>query len=292
MVGFVLASLVAACQTPAAPAELSIVVSTSILGDVVREVAGQEASVTVLIPVGASPHDYSPSARQVAEVADADLVVVNGLGLEEALVDVMASAAQNEVLTLGPELTPLPAGPSGQFDPHVWMDPVRVADGVDLIVERLVKLDPAGDWNARGEAYRARLETLHSTIERWTASIPSDRRFLVTNHDSLEYFADRYGLDVIGTVIPGTSTLAEPSAADLADLAAIIEETGTSAIFAETTEPDRLAAAVASEFDRPITIVTLYTGSLGEPGSPADTYLGMMLEDAQLITSALGGTTS
>lgn len=281
--------LLGSCGSPQDGDGISVVVSTSILGDIVEQIVGDEAEVEVLIPVGGSPHDFSPSAQQVAALSSADLVIVNGLGLEETLLDVAEAARADgvTVLEVGPQLDPLPLAGSDTLDPHVWLDPVRMMDAVELIASQLAVIDGAGDWLARAEAYRQELEALDADIVELVGSIPEDRRTLVTNHDSMGYFAQRYGLEVIGTVIPGGSTLAAPSAADLAELVTAVEESGTAAIFAETTEPDRLAQTVAAELDRPIVVVELYTGSLGTTGSGADSYLGMMRTNAELIASAL-----
>ncbi len=267
---------------------LRIVATTSILGDVAGAVAGDEAVVEVLMPVGTDAHAFQPSARQVASLSEAGLVVAVGLGLEEGLADVLANAASDgtAVLEIGPELRPRPLG-SGP-DPHVWMDPQRMGDAAGLLAAELERLDPGGGWSARADTYRAGLDAADRTIAELLASVPAERRKLVTNHEALGYFADRYGFEVVGVVIPGGSTQAEPSSADLADLVATIEREGVPAIFAETSDPATLAESVAAEAGGEVAVVELYTESLGAPGSGADTLAGMLITDAERIAAALG----
>ena len=176
----------------------------------------------------------------------------------------------------------------GDEDPHFWQDPSRMARAVDLIADQLTEIDGSIDWDARADAYAAELTALDAEIEAMLAGIPEDQRKIVTNHEAFGYFADRYGFEVVGTVIPGGSTLAEPSAGDLADLVREIEEEGVRAIFAENTNPSALAEAVAGELGTEIEVYELYSDSLGEPGSPAETYLGMIRANAQTVASALG----
>ncbi len=271
--------------------------TTSILGDVVAEITDGALPTETLIPIGADPHDYRPSARQAATVAGAALVVANGLGLEEGLSDVLAGAAAEgvPVVEIGPLVDPLPFGrhsgnESQSLDPHVWLDPLRMAKGARVIATSLASVDPATDasvWQARGERYATELEGLDRRIRDILSVIPPERRLLVTNHDAFGYFADRYGFRIVGTVIPGGSTLAEPSPADLDALVRSIEASGVDAIFVETTASPDLAEALASELGRPIQVVELYTGSLGGPGSGADTYIGMMETNAHRIADAL-----
>ena len=167
------------------------------------------------------------------------------------------------------------------------MDPLRVAEAARLIAAELAALDPTKEWRARADAYAAELGELDEEIQGMLASIPAEKRKLLTNHDALGYFADRYGFEVVGTVIPGGSTLAEPSSAGLARLVETIEEEGVKVIFAETIEPAALAEALAAEADTEVRVVEIYTGSLGEPGSGADTLIGMLRTNARLIADAL-----
>lgn len=276
-----------------------VVATTSILGDIATQVAAEDAEVQVLIPVGVDPHEFSPSPREAALLEDADLVVANGLGLEEGLADTLADA--DAVLEVAAEVDPVPLEEHGGaaqeedgeehaddgLDPHVWMDPIRMADAALLIGNRLSEAAP-GDWEERADRYAERLRDLDEEIRVTLEAIPADRRGLVTNHESLGYFAGRYDLSILGAVIPGGTTLGEPSAAGLSELAALIRERDVPAIFAETTQPSALAEALAEEVGRPVEIVELFTESLGPPGSGADTYVDLMRTNARLVAEALG----
>ncbi|MCZ6518338.1 MAG: metal ABC transporter substrate-binding protein [Actinobacteria bacterium] len=266
----------------------SVVVTTTIIGDVVRNVVGADATIEVLVPTGADPHDYQASSRQVAGINRADLVVVNGLGLEEALVDVLQAAKKDgaNILEIAPLLDPNPLGNS--LDPHVWLDPKRMADAARLIAEEMTRVDASIDWSSRAEAYAIELDIIHREIESILEAVHGDSRNLVTDHDALGYFAAVYGFEVVGTVIPGGSTLGAPSSDELAKLVRLIEMEGVVAIFAGTTESSAVASAVAAEVGHEVIVVELYTGSLGEPGSGADTLVRMMLTNAELIAEALG----
>lgn len=276
---------------------LSVVVTTTVLGDVVREVAGEGAAVEVLMPVGADPHDFQPSASQIAMITQADLVVANGLGLEEGLLDVLSGADSDGVaiLEVGPQLDPLPLRQAvgeddhGGEDPHVWFDPIRMATAARLVADALEVVDPGGGWAERADAYAGDLTTTDERIASLLSAIPDNRRKLVTSHESLGYFADRYGFEVVGVVVPGGSTLSNPSSEELARLIDTIRSEGVRVIFSESTQSDALVEAIGSELGDGVAIVDLYSGSLGEPGSGADTLIGMLTTNAQRIAEALGG---
>jgi zinc/manganese transport system substrate-binding protein len=272
----------------------SVVVTTTIWGDVVRSIVGDDASVTVLIPIGSDPHEYSASSSEVASLQSADLVVANGLGLEDRLVDVLVAAQRDgaNVLTIADKVDPILFGTSSEhggtdLDPHVWFDPTRVAAGALLIADALASVDTSVDWHSRAKAYGAELLRVDAEVRAELMKVPAGMRKLVTNHDSLGYLADRYGYEVIGTVIPGGATLASPSSADLAALVSIIEDEGVQAIFGESTEPAVLAEAVAAEVGHEIAVVELFTGSLGGENSGAETLLELLLTDAKRIAAAL-----
>ena len=292
----------------------SIVVTTNVLGDVVRTVAGDAADVEVLMAPGTDPHSFEPSAKEAGLLREADLVVANGLGLEAALAGTLESAAADgvPVLRVGEHVDPIPFGGEtepeethddghanshragvhtgddhGGPDPHFWMDPVRMADAVEVVGRELSTVYPAGDWSDRAEAYVTELHALDEEIRRLLAPIPEDRRQMVTNHDAFSYFTQRYGLQEVGTVIPAGTTLAEPSAADLEALVTEIREHEVPAIFVDTTASNRLAQAVADEVG--IRVVELYSGSLDGDDPAADTYLDMMRTNAERIAEALAG---
>jgi zinc/manganese transport system substrate-binding protein len=292
---------------------LLVVTTTTILGDLARNVVGDHARVEVLMPLGADPHGYQPSARQVALLLEADLVVANGLLLEEGLAGVLASAAADgaNVLEIGEFLSPLPFGGDGHndaddhdddgghpdddgdgnghgdHDPHFWMDPVRMAEAARLIAAELSRIEPGVDWAEGADSYAAELNAADARIREILQGIPGDRRKLVTNHEAFTYFAARYGFEVVGVVIPGGSALADPSSAQLASLVETMRDEGVRAIFAETTQSAELAEAVAAELGGEARVVRLYTGSLGEPGSGADSLIAMLTTNAERIAAAL-----
>lgn len=321
VIASLVAVVVAACTGGSDPAEpaasaapdggaVRVVATTSILGDLTSNVLGDEGSVEVIIDAGTDPHAFEASAGDIATIRDADLVVANGLDLETSLLDALAAAEEDgvPVLHVAEHVDPLPFGDAhgdahsdegghteeeadhGEFDPHFWLDPRRVATAVDVIAERLTDVTPPGAdaITANAEAYRAEVLALDAEVEDTFAAIPDDRRALVTNHDAFGYLAARYGFEVVGTVIPGGSTLAEPSARELAQLAATIEETGVPAIFTENIAPPRVVETVSREVGRDIEVVQLYSDALGDEASAASTYLELVRTNAQRIVEALG----
>ena len=376
---------------------LTVVATTTIWGDIVSQVTGDAANVEVVMPVGADPHDFQASSAQVEAMANADLVVVNGLQLEEGLLDVIETLEADgvNVLEIAALLDPIPFGEGGHDhhdhegeeghsdedhdhegeegskdedhdhegeeghsdedhdhegeegskdedhdhegeeghsdedhdgeeghdhegeegskdedhdhegeeghddhghdhgdeDPHVWHDPLRVAAAAELIAQELAALDPNGPWAANAEAYAAELRALDTEVIEILEVVPEDRRKMVTNHDAFGYFADRYDFEVVGTVIPSISTLAEPSSSDLAELVETMEKENIDVIFTETIEPATLAEAVAAESGTDVAVVPLFTGSLGElpPPDPTsgETYVDMIRTNATRIAGAL-----
>ena len=280
----------------------TVVATTTILGDVVANVVGEEAEVVVLMPVGADPHDFQASSSQVADINRADLVIANGLLLEEGLDDVLDAAVADgaRVVRLAPLLDPIPFGSESSHDhegeqdhegddPHVWFDPIRMAEAARLIAAELTPIAPEVDWMGRADSYATELVAADTSIIETLAGIPSDRRRLVTSHEAFRYFADRYDFVIIGTVIPAGSTLADPSSEELADLVRVMEREGVRAIFAETTQSTALSEAIAAELGQGVQVVSLYTGSLDEPGTGADTLIGMLQTNAGRIATALDG---
>jgi zinc/manganese transport system substrate-binding protein len=167
------------------------------------------------------------------------------------------------------------------------MDPLRVAEGARMIAAALAEIAPEVDWIARADAYASSLTEADEMIVAVLSGVDEDDRIMVTNHDAFGYFADRYGFEVVGIVIPGGSTLGDPSSRELAELVETMEAEGVTAIFVETTQPSVLAEAVAAELGGDVDVVELYTGSLGEPGSGADTVIGMLTTNADGIAEAL-----
>jgi len=282
---------------------VNVVVSTNILGDVVQNLVAcaGDGSVTVLMPAGADPHDFTPSSAQVADVVNADLVVTNGLGLESGLDSALEGAIADgaRVYAVAPWLDPIPFDDDhsdddgddhdhGSRDPHVWFDMPRMATATTLIATELGVVTGEQDvYEACGAAYSAEILTAEAGVRAAMESVPASRRVLVTDHEALGYLADLYGYEVAGTVIPAGTTLADPSSSDLANLASVMREEGVNVIFANVAEPTKLADAVAAEVGTEVTVVPIFVESLGEPGSSADTYIGLMQANAQLIAENL-----
>jgi len=281
-----------------------VVATTGIWADVVANVAcGGLADVRTVIPAGADPHAFEPSMRDRATLSDASLVVANGLGLEESLRAPLAAVADEgvPVFEVGRHVRTIPvaggaeAGSDhgtgsghGGADPHIWQDPTRVREAIPALAEVLVKdagLDRA-KVDACAAAYTAELTALDQRTETTLGGVPEARRKLVTSHDALGYLAARYGYEVIGTVIPSASTMAQTNPADIERLAGLISSTGVPAVFAETQHSAADTEALARRVGD-IEVVTLSTDTLGEPGSGSDTYVGLMDTNARLIADAL-----
>ncbi|WP_229068960.1 zinc ABC transporter substrate-binding protein AztC [Actinoplanes sp. DH11] len=280
-----------------APDEAHIVVTTNILGDVVREITGDQAKVTVLMKPDADPHSFAVSAREAYTMQTADLVVYNGLGLEEGVLRHVESARAEgvPVMEVGARVDPLEyrdGDAAGMPDPHFWTDPGRVGAAVRLLTEEIVaRVDgvDAGAVRERADAYAREVADLDAQLAARFAGLPADRRVLVTNHHVFGYLADRYDFTVVGAVLPSGTTLASPSAADLASLVTAIERHRVPAIFADTAQPARLAEVLAAEAGVEVRVVGLYSESLGGAGSEAASYLDMMRFNADAI---IGGLTA
>jgi ABC-type Zn uptake system ZnuABC Zn-binding protein ZnuA len=287
--------------------KLRVVATTGILGDVVHNVAGDLVALTTLIGPNQDPHTYEPTPKDVAVIERADVVFINGLGLEEGLASTIDAAVGKgtPVVSASAGIQPrqldqstpsrnntsvaTPAAGRGHAagDPHVWMDPENVKVWTDNLERSLSALDPgnAAAYGLNAAAYSRKLDELDAYIRGQVALIPSDRRKLVTDHEALGYFADRYGFQIVGAVIPSVSTSAEPSAGELAALIDKIRTEKVPAVFIGTTANPKLADLVAR--DTGATVLPLYTGEMGPPGSGADSYIGMMRADIDTIVKGL-----
>lgn len=283
----------AACASPADDRPL-IVVSTNILGDVVDEIVGDQAQVVTLMKPNADPHSFEISAQEAATLRDADLIVSNGLGLEEGLQQHLDAAAASEVplFVAGDAIDVLDysAGDAaGMPDSHFWTDPDRMIDVVDALepaVAEIAGID-VDELSSDTAAYRGELDSLDDEMSAAFETIPESRRALVTNHHVFGYLAQRFDFAIVGAVIPGGTTLAAPSASDLADLVDAVEQTGVPAIFAESSSPDRLVQALADEADVHVDVIELFTESLTDDDGGAPDYLTMMRVNTERITSGL-----
>ncbi|AOX67608.1 zinc ABC transporter substrate-binding protein [Curtobacterium sp. BH-2-1-1] len=264
-----------------------VAVTTNILGDVVSEVVGDAAEVMVLMPAGADPHSFEASAQEAARLRTADLVVENGLGLEEGVSRHVRAAADDgvPVFTAGDAVDALEwtteddSGP----DPHIWTDPARMVDVVEALDDDLRDVGVRATGTAD---YLDALHALDGEMEQAFGALSPGQRALVTNHHVFGYLADRYGFRVVGAVIPSGTTLASPSAADLRDLADAIADAGVPTVFADASQPARLAQVLADEVGVHVEIRSLATESLTADG-PASTYLGMMRSNTEAIVDGL-----
>jgi zinc/manganese transport system substrate-binding protein len=264
----------------------AIVATTTIWADITSHVACGEPVVS-LVPAGADPHSYEPSLRDRELVAEAALVVANGAGLESTTEPLLDAAIDDgvDVVEVAPHVDLLDGGEheegeheDGAGDPHVWQDPTRVAVALEVIASAL----SAAGYDTCEANYRDELLALDAEITDILAVVPSDDRLLVTSHDSLAYFADRYDFEIVGAVIPSTSTMADSSAGELAELAELVEERSVRALFTDAFESAGDAEALAGRIGIPV--VALVTDALTDD---AATYAALMRSNATTIAGAL-----
>ncbi|QFG03556.1 metal ABC transporter substrate-binding protein [Tepidiforma bonchosmolovskayae] len=273
-----------------------VVATTTQIGALVREVAGDRVQLTVLLAAGADAHDYEPSPQDSRTIRQADLVLKNGIGLDDWLDDVVKNSGTKARVVVATEgIEPIEGEAHddhghdhGEGDPHVWHDPENVKVMAKNIAEALADVDDvnAATYRANAEAYAKKLDDVDREIMALFAPIPPAQRKVVTNHESLNYFARRYQLEIIGAIIPGTAKEAQPSAQDLAKLTDLIRSEGVKAVLAEAEIDPKVAEQLAK--DTGVRVVTgVYADSLGPAGSGADTIDGMLLHNARLIAEAL-----
>lgn len=286
--------LAASACASAGPTRASVVVTTNILGDVVGELVGDQADVTVLMKPNADPHSFEISAQEAAALRDADLAVANGLGLEEGLNRHLEAAAADgtPAFLAGEHLEVIDyaeGDAAGTPDPHFWTDPTQMTSVVEALTQRLRGVDgiDEAELEASSAAYLGELEELDREMHKTFSALPSASRALVTNHHVFGYLAKRYDFTIVGAAIPGGTTLAAPSAADLSQLSRAIEQHHVPTIFAESSQPDRLVRVLADEADIEVRVERLFTESLTRPGEGADTYLTMMRANTERIATGL-----
>lgn len=282
------------CSQPNTPEKPQVVVTTNILGDVTRQVLGDQVQVTTLMQPNADPHSFEISAQEASLMGSADLVVSNGLGLEGGLQQHLDRAAKAgaPMLVAGDvvEVLPYSSGDAeGTPDPHFWTDPAAMLDVVNAMetAARNIEGIDAGRLAASADAYRDQLTRLDIEMTDAFAAIPKERRALVTNHHVFGYLAERFDFRVVGAVIPGGTTLAAPSAADLRKLSEAVRDAGVPTIFAESSQPDRLVQVLASEAGLNVRVAELFTESLTGPDGGAATYLDMMRANTERIVQGL-----
>lgn len=260
---------------------VDVVVDTSFLADIVRNVVGERLTVAYLIPEGADPHSFEPTPRDAQMVAECRAVVINIAGLSPMVDELVVGAVDPDAPVIEAA-----AGIEGvKDDPHCWLAPLYVVTYAENIAEGLAEIDPEGAdiYESNARSYAESLETLDSWIRTQVETVPLERRLLVTNHESLNWFADQYGMRVVGTIFPTTAGEGSPSARQIADLVADIRGSGAPAVFVEIGGNEDLASQVAQEAGV-VLVGDLLTGSLSVE---APDYLAMMRWDVQLIVGAL-----
>lgn len=272
-----------------------VVATIAPVGAIAQAVAGDAVRLDVLVKAGVDPHEYELKTADARLISRAQLVLRLGLGPDQFLDRALTNHRGTTVtVTDGLTLREAPGQPgedghaAEQHDPHVWHNPMNVVAMVDVVVKALSTAAPehAATFEANGRAYQDRLRAVDAEVKAIIDSIPTSNRKMVTNHDAFGYFTERYGLTVVGTVIPGTTTGLEPSAGDIAALVQTIRREGVRAIFAESSVDPKVARSVAAETNVKI-VDDLYGDSLGSPGSGAETIEGMLLANARKIADAL-----
>lgn len=272
----------------------TIVVTYSILGSLVQELVGDQANVLVSMPNGQDPHEWEPSAKDISALTHADLIVQNGLNLEGGMEKALAQAKEAGVkfFTASDYITVrhvgkgegIPNGDSdqaiGAADPHIWMDPVAMKQVVDALTPTL-KSELGIDVSANEKLLDAKLDSLNQEIAAEVNTIPAANRKLVSGHESLGYFAQRYGFQLIGAIIPSLNTQAEASASDMANLVKLIEANQVKAIFAEIGTPTNISETIGKETG--VKVVELTTHMLPPKGD----YFDFMQQLAQTIVNGL-----
>lgn len=261
-----------------------VVVTTAVLGALVRDVAGPGIEVDVLMPDGVDPHDFQPSARDADRLRGADLVVTNGAGLEGGIEDALQRVRDDggAVFTVADHVPVRPGATGDEMsgtDPHVWLDPLLMARMVAALAPELSRRTGV-DVSARAAREERSLRALDRRLRAEAARVPPADRLLVAGHDSLGYFARRYGFSVAGALVPSLSSQAEPSARQLAELVALIRARRVRAVFTEVGTPAPVARAVGEEAGVPVVDVPTHT-------LPDGTYAGLMRRLMDGVVGAL-----
>jgi ABC-type Zn uptake system ZnuABC Zn-binding protein ZnuA len=295
-------------NTGAAADRINVIATTSILADLVKNVGGDRVHVRTLLAPGTDPHTYAPSPSDVQAIAESQIIFENGQGLEAWLAELTQNAGGTRpTIVASAGITPIadhaadgtvehqnepPAQAGGHTgnhgDPHMWFDVHNTIRYVENIRDGMKQVDPAAaaTYEANATAYIEQLKQLDAEIVKLVETVPVARRKLITNHDTFDYFAQRYGFEVVGHVFEGISTEQEPSAQQITQLVKLIEEQQVPAVFTENTVNPRLAEQVAAEAGVKV-VTTLYTDALGASGSEGDTYIKMMRYDVEQIVEAL-----
>jgi zinc/manganese transport system substrate-binding protein len=261
-----------------------VVATTGIVADITAGVAGPDASVEQIVPNGSSPHDFQLSAEDRQKLESADLVIVSGAGLEAGIpVDDVDAPSWTLTDHVG-ELLPFEEGGS---DPHVWMNPARVADAVPSLADALAEVDSdhADAYRERASAYATELRALDRELQETLGEVPAANRELVTSHDALGYFAEHYGFEVVATAFPASGPEAEASASQIAEVEDAVRASGVPTVFAGEEDDPETLRLIADE-----TGVEVEESLLIESPGDAGTYEEMLRHDAGLIAAGLRGS--
>jgi manganese/zinc/iron transport system substrate-binding protein len=297
-----LALVAAGCGGPGRDADddgrLRIVATIGMIGDAAERIGGDRVRVTSLMGPGVDPHLYKARAGDVRRLSRADLVVYNGLHLEAAMGEVLEELGQRQrtvAVSTGVDRSQLTAPPEfgGSYDPHIWFDVGLWMGAVRRIGQALEEADPqhAAEYAARTAAYLEELAELNAWVRERTATVPPERRVLITAHDAFGYFGRAYGFEVMG--LQGISTTSEAGTSDVQRLASLIVVRRIPSVFVETSIPRRtieaVQAAVAARGFRVEIGGELYSDALGDAGTPEGNYIGMVRHNVETIVTGLGG---
>jgi ABC-type Zn uptake system ZnuABC Zn-binding protein ZnuA len=267
------------------PGALRVVTTTTVFADIVQNVGGDRLAVSSIIPPGVGPEDYEPKPDDARKLADARLIVSNGVGLDDFLDRLLTASGGNVPrLVLGNGIPTMTV--DGEENPHFWLDPTLVRQYyLPAISARLTELDPAGrqTYEANVAAYGQQMDALDAELKAKIEQIPPANRKLVTFHDAFPYFAKHYGFELIGVILENVGQ--EPTASELAALVQKVKQAHVRAVFSEAQFSPKLSQTLAQEAGITRVVTTLYNDALGPP--PANTYLGLMRWNVEQIVTAL-----
>lgn len=287
LLAIILASCAGAPASTAGTSSPVILTSTTILADITRNIAGDRFQVESLLPIGSDPHSYQPTPQDLAKISESKLMVINGLGYEQFLSSLLENAGGTKTIVEASAGIPPRTEAQHGIDPHMWLDPLLVVSYVENIRAALINLDPHGEavYQDNAKRYITELQNLDAWITEQVHQIPTEKRLLVTNHESFGYFADHYGFKVVGTVVESFSSDASPSAQQLAALIDQIKAGDAPAIFLDASDNNTFARQIADETGVKV-ITDLHLESLTTV-TPAATYMDMMKHNVSEIVKAL-----
>ncbi len=288
---------ITSCQSPptnTADNRLKIVATNSLIADVVSQIGGEKISLEVLLPLGTDPHTFSPTPQDAVKISNANIIFANGVGLEEflrPLIENIGGPLKLVEISKGINFRTMADQESSNKslvnDPHTWMDPNNVIVWVDNIVNALSEQDPKNSdyYFENGQSYKAKLKELDDWIRSEVSTLPEKDRKLITDHMVFGYFADRYGFTQVGAIIPGFSSLAEPSAQDIVQIENSIRSMAVKAIFINSGANQSIAQRISE--DTGTRLVSLYMHSLSDKGSQAGNYIDFIRFNVTSIINAL-----